>query len=49
MPPDERRKMAMRPHDDPYRSIRRHMGAAVILLLLVFLAASAAWLTLSGM
>lgn len=43
MPPDEQRKTAMRPHDDPYRSIRRHMGAALVLLL-AFLAASAIWL-----
>ena len=32
----------MTPTDDPYRSIRRHMSAAVILLL-AFIAASA-WL-----
>jgi hypothetical protein len=36
------------PHD-PYRSIRRHMGAALVLLLL-FLIAGAAWLYVaSGM
>ena len=34
----------MTPQEDPYRSIRRHMSAA-FLLLLVLLAASAAWLS----
>lgn len=36
--------MAMTPQDDPYRSIRRHMGVA-FLLLLVLLTAIAAWLS----
>lgn len=39
----------MTPQHDPYRSIRRHMGAALALLLL-FLVVSAIWLgALSGM
>jgi hypothetical protein len=31
------------PQEDPYRSIRRHMGAALVLLL-VFLVVSGIWL-----
>ena len=43
MPPDAQRKLAIAPEDDPYRSIRRHVTAAVVLLV-ALLAASAIWL-----
>lgn len=37
-----RRKVALSLQDDPYRSIRRHIGAAMVLLL-VLLVVGAVW------